>query len=184
MNSIRWTAMAVSLVLAAIATAGEPMHARFAIAIDDGSGPMAVDLDSDTMGFGLDELQVGETRAIVDEAGRNIMITRTAGGLALDVDGKKIDLPMPDDGHGITFVSDDATDVEVQVLHDASYATAGGIKGVTIISAGPIDEATRESLRAVLISSGHSGDVTFIDQQAGDAVHGVTVIRKNVEITH
>jgi len=184
MNAIRWAAIAVALLLASAATAGEEKHMNFAIAIDDGDGPVTLDLDSDDMGFSLHDLQVGETRSIVDKAGRNVMVTRTDDGFSFDVDGKKIDLPMLEDAHGMAFATGDAN-VDVQVVHDAGYAMAGDMTGVTIISGEPIDDATRESIRSALISSGHSGEVNFIDRSGdGEGPHAVRIIRKDVKVTH
>ena len=116
MNSTRWAATAVALALAAAATAGEPQHMNFAIAIDDGDGPVALNLDSEDMGFSLHDLQVGETRSIVDDTGRNVMVTRTAEGYTFDVDGKKIDLPMLEEEHGVAFATGGDANFDVQVV--------------------------------------------------------------------
>ena len=67
----------------------------------------------------------------------------------------------------------------------AGFATAEKMSGVTVISGEPIDDVTRESIRSALISSGHDGEVNFIDQSDdGEGPHAVRIIRKDVKISH
>jgi len=178
---------AVSLCLAATASGGGDAHSKFAIVVDDGSGDgeIRLDLDSHEMGFDLHDMQEGESRSIVDKSGRTVLLTRAADGFKLDVDGKTIDLPMVDDAHGAVWIDGDhGENVDVQVMHDADFVTSESSDGVTIISGTAIDDATRESIRSVLMSSGYSGEVDFI---SGNEVHGgmhqVKIIRKEVEVT-
>ena len=53
-------------------------------------------------------------------------------------------------------------------------------EGVTIISAEPLDDSVRESIRSVLISAGNDDEVTFIDGSANDGQ--VRVIKKRIEV--
>lgn len=183
-TTAKWAATVAALALAAVATAGEEMHAQFAIAVESDDG-VTLDLDSEDLGFNLHDLQEGETRSIVDESGRNILITRTAEGFTFNVDGKSIDLPMMGDAHSMAFVEGDPdVDFDVRVLHADSSAVIEEMDGVTIISGEAIDESTRESIRSALISAGHDGDVQFIDKAGAHGMRQVKVIRKDVEITH
>lgn len=187
MNLKKIALFAASLSLAATAFAGGGTHTTFAIAIDDdsGHGMVELNLDSDQMGFNLHDMQEGESRSIVDESGRAVLITRKADGFKVDIDGKTIDLPMIGDAHGAVFVDGDyGEDFDMHVVHGTEFVTADSSDGVTIVSGNAIDDTTRESIRSVLMSAGHSGDVEFID--AADmkgGMHKVKVIKKEVEVT-
>jgi hypothetical protein len=86
--------LALALGLAATAFAGEETHMKIAVVKDDGDGDVRIELDSDDIGFNLDELQVGESRSVVDKSGQSILITRTTAGYTFDVDGETIDMPL------------------------------------------------------------------------------------------
>ena len=174
-------------MLATATIAGEKAHKKFEVIIDDGSTGSAthLSLDSDEMGFELHDLQEGETRSIVNESGQSILITREADGYKINVDGKTIELPDFDGPHEAMWLGDgDSTDVNVHVIHDARFVTQGSSEGVTIISAEPIDDVTRESIKSLLLSSGHSDEVNFID--GGDSkggMHKIKIVRKETEKT-
>lgn len=153
--------------------AGE--QAKHVIAIDvvgeDDTEKVSLKLNSEDLGFELDEMQVGETRSVVDEKGRAILITRSESGFSFDVNGKTIDMPDFTEVNGENFHwvanSDDAA-MNVQVLHHNRTATLAGPGGTVIITSKPIDESTRLSIQAILESAGHGSEVDFIDHENSD----------------
>ena len=184
MRLLKTAILAASLIMAGAAVAGEKHHMKFEIAIadDDGTGEVMLNLDSDDLGFNLHDMQEGETRSIVDESGRSILITREAEGFKFDVDGRTIKMPLFGSEHGAMWVGDGAgEDVRIHVMRDAEFVSNGSFDGVHIISSDPIDDVTQEGIKALLISAGHSGDVKFIDTSDGPhGMHEVRIIKKEV----
>ena len=177
---------AVSMILAGMASAGDEHEARIKVMVVDGHGSEGVNfkIDSDDLGFNLEDMQEGETRSIVDEDGRSILITRTTEGYKFDVDGKTIEMPMLTGGHDAVWMGDGAdvdVDVDFKTMGGAGFFSAEEFDGVTILSSKPIDEVTREGIKSLLGSSGHSGDVNFIDTESGPhGEHEVRIIKKEV----
>ena len=187
------TMVTVSLLLASVSLAEEQVQSTITIEMDDGSdaGEFHLQLDSDDMGFDLHDLQEGETRSIVDESGRSILITREAEGIKLNVDGKTIDMPLFDGLHGAMIVNniDDIGDIDadVHVIRNVNHTSGFSPNDITIVSGAPIDDVTRGNIKSLLTSSGHSGEVQFIDRsaaQGGHGVHKAVVISKEVAVTH
>lgn len=180
----------ISLLLVSVSFADEQIRPNIIIELDDRSdtGAIHLKLDSDEMGFDLHDMQEGETRSIVDESGRSVLITREADGFKLDVDGKIIDMPLFDQDYGMLLVNDIADiDTDVRVVGNTRLSSQFSTDGVTIISGTPIDAVTRDNIKSLLMSSGHSGDVNFIDHsatQGGDGLHEAIIIRKEVAVTH
>jgi hypothetical protein len=177
-----------TLGLAAAALAGEDVKTKIVIAVvdSDGDGEVRFDLNSDDLGFDLHDMQEGENRSIVDESGRTILITREADGFSFDVDGKTIKMPLFDGGHhgSVWIDGDDVGNIDVHVMRDAHFGTAGVMDGITIISGKPIDEATQQAIESLLESSGHGDGVRFIDSdRAHGGIHKIKVIKKKVEVT-
>jgi hypothetical protein len=137
-----------ALGLASVAIAGEETHFR---------------INSDDLGFDLQEMQQGESRSIVDESGRPILITRTADGFTFNVDGKTIELPNSSDVHAMHGT-------DIKMMHD--------MDDTMIISPKPIDAATQQAIRSLLESGGYDSDVNFIDR---DSAHGRNVHIKTVK---
>ena len=183
MRLMKTVILAASLIVAGAAVAGEEhqMKIKIAIAEDDGSGEVLLNLDSDDLGFSLHDMQEGETRSIVDETGRSILITRIAEGFTLDVDGKTIEMPLFGSEHGAMWTGDGGENVQIHMMGDAEFISADSFDGVHIISGEPIDDVTQEGIKALLISAGHSGDVKFIDTSDGPhGMHEVRIIKKEV----
>ncbi|MCH7637026.1 MAG: hypothetical protein IIA12_05075 [Proteobacteria bacterium] len=139
-------------------------------------------INSEELGFDLRDLhgmQEGENRSIVDESGRNILITREADGFTLNIDGEIIELPMLFGGHHAMAWSEDGdeVDVNVHVMHRAQFAGRHGMDGTMIISRKPIDDATQQQIKLLLESAGYENDVNFIDREA---VHGEQVFIKKI----
>ena len=141
----------------------------------------------------LHNMQIGESRSIVDDSGRAILVTKVEEGLRFDVDGNSV--IMPDVGANAGYMTiaaldgthpaDESFDIEVT---GAGHAVAGSVMaspvmdGVTIITREPLDAATQESIRAVLLSAGHSDKVSFIAGSGPTGAGNVRVIQKKVEI--
>jgi hypothetical protein len=91
-------------------------------------------------------------------------------------------MPLFAGDHEAIWVGDGGEiDVDVQLMERAHFMSSNEIDGVTILSSKPIDDVTRESIKALLNSSGHSGGVNFIDTESGPhGEHEVRVIRKEV----
>jgi len=146
-------------------------------------GDVTIAINSEELGFDWRELhgmQEGENRSIVDESGRNILITREADGFTLNIDGEIIELPMLFGGyHSMAWAEDgNEVDVNVHVMHRAKIASMDGMHDfddTMIISRKPIDDATKQQIKLLLESAGYESDVNFIDREAA---HGEQVIIK------
>jgi len=148
-------------------------------------GDVTIAINSEELGFDWRELhgmQEGENRSIVDETGRNILVTREADGFTLNIDGEIIELPMLFGGyHAMAWAEDgDEVDVNVHVMHRAQVAGRHDMDGTMIISRKPIDDATKQQIKLLLESAGYESDVNFIDREA---VHGERVFIKRIEKT-
>ncbi len=158
------------------AMAGEEYRTKIAIEIDDdATGHQSFKFDSADAGFNLNDLAVGETRALTGESGKTAQVTRTEDGFELLVDGRKIDLGDLNDFGG----AHDEHEIEHQktirmIKTDDSSA-------VTVISDKAIDEATRDRIREALESSGQDGEVLFIDSTELDA-GGAQQVHKRREV--
>lgn len=188
----------LALLFSGMTLSAEYIHERkLQIAIDDGTGDgqFFIDMD-DGDALDLDDLQLGETRSVVDNNGRPILITRTEDGIELNVDGKQIALPDVTRAVDANWVAG-AGDVEAGVAHEVRVERLGSEQGVTIISGKEIDEATRSGIRSLLSSGGYSSDVNFVDGESMairlDGAHGamqqnvhrhVKVISKEVSATN
>jgi phage gp45-like len=178
-----WAAMALGLASAVLA-GDDGKHETFIKVVKaGGDSDVRIELDSDDMGFNLDDLQVGETRSVVDDEGRSILITREEEGFSFNVDGEIVQLPMLHGEHDGTVWIGDETDVDVHVIGKQAFIDEGSIDGPVIITGQAVDEATRQAIEAALQSSGHAGEVTFIDREtAHDGERRVKVIRKQVKL--
>jgi len=104
-----------------VALAQEEARVKIEVITDDGnSDGVHVAIDSDDLGFNLQDMQEGENQAIVDEQGRTILVTREADGFTFDVEGKSIKMPMISADHEemIAMHGEHAENVEVHVVHD------------------------------------------------------------------
>jgi hypothetical protein len=161
------------------------------IAEDDAAGgePIRIELSGEELGFDLQELQLGESRAVVDSAGRSILITRTDKGYDFEVDGRTISMPAfghHAEGIGIVDLAEDEFDVEV--MNSGMAFTTAGPAGITVITPHPLDENTQASVRSVLQAAGHNQAVTFIDQSTmpqmhSTGAHAIKVIKKEVHVS-
>jgi len=182
MKHLKITFLTAALLFASVALAGESHQSKIRVVIAEGDSgdEITLNLNSDEMGFDLEEMQEGDTRSVVDESGRSILVTREADGFRFDVDGKTIKLPLFGAEHGAMWINDDiGENVEVHVMRGEKFVSGDSLDGVTILSGQPIDNETREGIRSLLISSGHSGEVEFIDPSGSpDGPHEVRIIKK------
>ena len=153
--------------LAGIALAGEDVRIK---------------INSEELGFDLRDLhgmQEGENRSIIDESGRNILVTREADGFTLNIDGEIIELPMMfGRHHGMDWSEDgEEVDVNVHVMHRAQIEGRHDMNGTMIISGKPIDAATQQQIKLLLESAGYESDVSFIDREAA---HGEQIVIKRI----
>lgn len=188
MKSLILPALAVSLVLAATASADVEEKREMKIVV---AGPMGDEstaihwVGSGDSAFDMHSMQVGEIQSIVDESGRPVLITREDDGFKFEVDGETVFLPaMGAAGGYLTQLegSDVTADFDVEIIGDHVATPAHGGNTVTIISAEPLDATTQESIKAVLQSAGRDEAVNFIDGSGTSDTKHVKVIRKRVEI--
>jgi len=158
------TSFAALVFLGLAAQAQEPVEPRIHIAVDDGAGPIAIDLGGENA-FDPADLQVGESRSIVDEDGRNVLFTRTAEGMQVSVDGRTIELPPMHGPHPGPHPGphDGNMDIRVMRMHGPGGPADDAI---TIISGKPLDDAVKETIRSTLVSAGETREVVFIDESA------------------
>ena len=175
--------------LAGSALAGEDVRMKIAVAVvDDASGDETrFEINTKDLGFDLHDMQEGENRSIIDESGRNILITRENDGFTLNIDGKIIELPaLLGEHHGMLMAGDgdgDLADMDVRVMHHGGPMAMHGLHEMDdtmIISPKPIDDATQQAIKSLLESAGYGSDVSFIDRQAA---HGGRIRIKRIEKT-
>lgn len=180
--------VAATLLLCIPALAQESIEKHIKIAIDDGSGPVEIDVDG-AGAFDPSDLQVGESRSIVDQDGRTVLFTRTADGLEVTIDGETIDLPAMHGAHAAQHGGN--MDVRVMRMHGSG---GPGGDAITILSGKPLDESVKETIRSALVSAGETRQVVFIDEDAVDdhamMIHGsddgkqVKIISRKVVTTN
>lgn len=203
MNVRALTVFLWGCLIASAAVASEKRETHVKILTDDADGVFewhSSDPDAD-----FSDLEVGESKTIMGEDGKEVTVTRTEDGLEFDVDGKKIQL--------MEFIDDGEVMVDIDVLHDdgaehvvhkvgkdgevivekskrVKIIKADDTADVTIISSDEIDEETRARIQAVLKDAGKDGEIMFIDSSelGSDAQahgeHNVRIIKKKVEKTN
>jgi hypothetical protein len=200
MKTLKLAALAATMVFAS-AMADETdqggereMKIQVMMTGDGGDDATTINWTSSDPNMDLHNMQIGESRSIVDDSGRAILVTKVEEGLRFDVDGKSV--VMPDVGtHAgyATFASLDGNhsaeeNFDVAVV-GAGHAMATPVvmagppaDGVTIITREPLDAATQESIRAVLMSAGHDDEVSFIAGGSATGAGNVRVIQRQVEV--
>lgn len=180
-----------AILLASAAVAGDPERTHIKIAVDkNDANPQTFTFDSETAGFDLHGMAVGETRTLTDASGNVATISRTVDGLEVEVAGETLTIGGPDGEQAFdVFVHEDEHHSDVHVnkgVKKIKMITTGDDDTVTIISGGSIDEATRQKIRDALQAGGLDSDVKFIDGSEfdGGVNKEVRVIRKEIEVTN
>ena len=114
--------------------------------------------DSDEAGFDLEELQLGESRAYVDENGNNLFVVRTEDGFDFDLNGRKISLP-------------DFTSGDVDMMFISDGDEAHGEKHVI-----------RKVKMFGMISDDGSNE--YSDDMEIHEVHEIRIVREEVDVTN
>ena len=139
------------------------------------------------------ELEVGESKTIKGDDGKEVTVTRTEKGLEMNVDGKKVELLDFDVDGDIVIDIDSRHEghgdgkVIVKETRDVKIIKTDGSDGVTIISTSELDEETRAKLEAVLKEAGKDGSVMILDgselhEAQAHGEHEVRIIKqKKVE---
>ena len=177
-----------ALLLATASPAGQEKHMNLSIAVIDEATneEVRVDLDGESLGFDLEAMQVGENRAVVDENGQNVLITREEDGYRFDVDGKTVRAPLhheADDGEYDVVVRAAPFPGPDGPRHAPPRPPlAPGGPGTTIISSEPIDDETQQAIEDLLKAAGHDADIRFIDAPPhGGGRHEVRIVEKRIE---
>lgn len=152
-------------LIATAAIAGEERETVIKIAVDDEGGVQKeYSWHSDDADLDLQNLEVGESKTMTDDAGNDVTVTRTEKGLEFDIEGEKIEI-MDIDQDG---------DVTVDIVKGGDH------HDVTIISSKEISDETRTKIKEALGDE----DVMFIDgsKMSGDEIvhekHEVRIIKK------
>jgi len=156
MKSIKSTLIAFSvgmLSFAAISTSANENEERNVMVqvhkTDDSELLVDLEVDGNAEVFSLPELEVGESRNIVTESGKNIYVSRSENGLSVSIDGEDIDLPhvggdmqahflkgtMPlhkDTSNDIQVIGD-LTEEQITIIKDG-FAAAGVEKEINFTS--------------------------------------------------
>ena len=171
MKAIRFVSFLLALpavFLAAAATAGHGERTVQVYKFGERDGELTtIRLDSEIMGFHVNELADDESRVVTTEDGQVVTLTRNGDSLNIAVDGQSHDVPLmpadlPHGDHGMRIVK--------KMIHPG--------EGLTILSDEPLDEATQETIRGALSAAGIDKEVNFgshdvdIDIDASHDVHG------------
>lgn len=148
-----------ALMLSAATLASEKQrHIRIHVDAQEGHDTdiQSFRFDSDETGFDLEELQLGESRAYVDEDGNNLFVVRTEDGFDFDINGRKFSLP--DFTSGDMIFNDDGDDIrgEEHIIQK--------VKIMGMIS----DDGSNE----------YSDDMEFHE------MHAIRIVREEVDVTN
>ena len=164
-------------LVASAAIAGEEHRSEIKIAIEsDGDEPQVFEWHSDDPESDLSKLEVGESKMLTGDDGREVNVTRTEDGLEFTIDGKTVAMPHEDHHEVIKKTK------KVKVIRTEDS------DGVTIVSSDELDANTRAKIEAALEEAGKEGKVIFLDGSelsGAEQVHGEhkVIIRKEIEKT-
>ncbi|MBT8094917.1 MAG: hypothetical protein KJP08_08910 [Gammaproteobacteria bacterium] len=168
------------MLIGAAAVAGEKYETHIKIEVDDGADTFewhSEDAD-------IESLEVGESKTLTSEGGKEATITRTEDGFVIESDGETVDIMkfhdsdhkmMTHGDHDVVIDTDKRVEKRIEVIK------AGGDEAITIISTEGIDDAKRARIQSALEEAGVEGDVLFLD---GSDLHedGQAHARREVRI--
>jgi hypothetical protein len=174
----RLTIIFFAMLLSVAAFASEKQrHIQLKVQTDEGEAASmtAFRFDSDKAGFNLDELQLGESRSYIDEAGNNMFVVRTEDGFDFDINGRKISLP------GFS------THGDMMIMHDGDDSISKThvirtVERVEMVSVGDADELAMP-IELDLELSELDIELNFDDMEIHEG-HETIVIRKEVNVTN
>ena len=160
----------IGLAGSAMADGEANMNMAIEVVGDDATTGKHFMIKSDDLGFELEDLQIGESRSIVDESGQNILVTRVEEGFSFNIDGETIEMPDFQSGEhgGIQWVAKGDEDVNIHVIRDVNVATMREISGTMVMSSTPIDAVTQQAIKSLLESAGYGSEVNFIDHEGAE----------------
>lgn len=163
-------ALLIGLAGSAMADGEAKIKMEIEVIGEDGTTGNHFMIKSDDLGFELEDLQIGESRSIVDESGQNILVTRGEEGFSFNIDGEIIELPGINGGAhgGVHWISDGDEDVNVHVMRDVNVTSMQEMSGTMVMSPMPIDAATQQAIKSLLESAGYDSDVNFIDHEGAE----------------
>ncbi len=150
-----------ALMLSAAAMASEKQrHIQIRVDVQESHDTeiQSLRFDSDVAGFDLEALQLGESRAYVDENGNNLFVVRTEDGFDFDLNGRKISLP-------------DFTSGDVDMMFISDGDDAHGEKHVI-----------RKVKMFGIISDDGSNE--YSDDMEIHEVHEIRIVREEVDVTN
>lgn len=162
--------MALSLLIASLplwagADEGEPVEERRVKVMVSGDG------DAEVVRLDASDMEEGDSRQILTDGGKEVVITRTGDGFSIAVDGEELDLPnMADHGD---------QDVNVTMVRDFVHAHAsdGDAKSVMVFTS--VDDETlgangKTMIRKVMLNAsgaeGHDGNQAVLISEDGAKV--------------
>ena len=188
-------------LIASAAIAGEKHETHIKIVTDD-TEASAFEWHSSDADGDLSDLEVGESKTLTGDDGKEVTVTRTEKGLTFDIGGETIEM-MDFDGDGEIVVDVDVVhegdgkhmvhkdgDVVIKKMKNVKVIKTDDAADVTVISSDEIDDETRARIEEALREAGKDGEVVFLDgsELHGDAQahgdHDVRIIKKKIEKTN
>jgi len=148
-----------ALMLSAATLASEKQrHIRIHVDAQEGHDTdiQSFRFDSDETGFDLEELQLGESRAYVDEDGNNLFVVRTEDGFDFDINGRKISLP-------------DFTRGEMMIMSDGDEMHG--------------EKHVMRKVKIIKMDSG-DGNNEYSDDMEIHEAHEIHIVREEVDVTN
>ncbi len=156
----------ITLLVSWTAQAEEQKQMRLKIAVNKSDeSNTSFDFDSETAGFDLQKMQVGESQTITDSSGKPALLTRTEDGFEFDIDGEKID------------VADISAAQDVDVVEEHQN-TEGGVRVIRKVKKIEREESDDDVI-IVDADSSFDGEVLHSGQ-----VHKVVVIKEEADVTN
>ncbi|MDH3588371.1 MAG: hypothetical protein OEQ74_03085 [Gammaproteobacteria bacterium] len=170
--------IAVALFAVGSVNAGSSKVAVYKFMFDGQNGPVELELNSETMGFGLHDLAPGDVRTTVTEDGTSVTVSRLEDTISLAVGEDLFEIPAR---HGPGHMAGG----HKMMLHEGGRAHAmiaqhHGMTddGLMIISKNPLDETTQATIRDAISAAGIIREVNFLSPGlAGENV----ILEENID---